>query len=115
MQKVALVAFRGETLCFVHVMLYALDFHAKGYDVGIIMEGEATKLVGELAGADAPFAPLYSEISEKGLIDCVCRACSSKMGTLEEAESQGLRIAGEMKGHPSMERYISEGFHILTF
>jgi len=30
-------------------MLYALDFHSKGYDVKVVIEGAATRLIPELA------------------------------------------------------------------
>jgi len=33
MKKVALFAFNGESLCFVHVLLNALDLKDKGYEV----------------------------------------------------------------------------------
>lgn len=33
MEKVALFAFNGEPMCFVHVLLNALDMKKKGIDV----------------------------------------------------------------------------------
>ena len=33
MKKIALIAYDGELTCFAHVMLYALDFQNKGYEV----------------------------------------------------------------------------------
>jgi len=32
-KKVALVAFNGEPMCFVHVLLNALDMEEKGYEM----------------------------------------------------------------------------------
>jgi predicted peroxiredoxin len=49
MKKVALLAYNGEPTCFAHVMLYALDFHAKGYEVRVVIEGSATRLITDLA------------------------------------------------------------------
>lgn len=115
MKQYALFAYNGEAMCFVHVMLYALDFNEKGYKVKIIIEGSATKLIKELAASEAPFSNLYSQIKEKGLIDCVCKACATKMGTLKDAEAQGLPVNGDLKGHPSMESYLKEGYEVITF
>lgn len=115
MQKIALFAFNGEAMCFVHVLLYAVDFNEKGYSVEIVVEGAATRLIKDLADPGAPFAKLYADVREKGLIGAVCRACSSKMGSLEAAEEQELRLVGELNGHPSLERYLKEGFQVLTF
>ncbi len=115
MKKVALLAYNGELMCFAHVMLYALDFDKKGYEVKVVIEGSATKLISELAKPDAPFSNLYSQLKEKGLLTCVCQACSQKMGTFEEAERQGLAIVGDMQGHPSIDKYLAEGYEIISF
>jgi hypothetical protein len=113
--KIALFAFKGDPVCFVHVLLNALDMHAQEYDVKIVLEGEATRLVPELAQQGNPLFGLYSKVKGLSLIDAVCRACSSKMGVLKDVEAQGLPISDEMSGHPSMARYRSAGYEILTF
>ncbi len=115
MSKYALYAFNGEPMCFMHVMLYALDFHARGEEVKIVMEGSATRLIGELADPAVPFAALYREIREKSLIGAVCQACSNKMGTLDAAREQGLNIDGSLKGHPSMAADLQAGYQVFTF
>ena len=48
MKKTALFVFNGDPMCFIHVVLNALDMHTKGEDVKIIVEGAAVKLVPEL-------------------------------------------------------------------
>ena len=114
-KKIALFAFNGEPMCFVHVLLNALDMQAKGYEVAVIIEGSATKLITALAEPDAPFADLYRQVKEATLIHAVCQACASKMGTLEAAKEQGLPVNKDMSGHPSMGAYIKHGYHIVTF
>ena len=115
MKKVTLFAFNGEPMCFMHVLLNALDMNDKGYEVKIIIEGSATKLIPELAKGDNPMHRLYEKTKGLDLIDGVCKACSNKMGTLEAVKAQGLRLLDEMTGHPSMARYREEGFEIVTF
>lgn len=114
MRKIAIYAFNGETMCFVHALLNAVDFHAKGYDTKLIIEGSAVKQVRELAEPGAPFAELYQKVKNLGLVDCVCQACSNKMESLEAAKAQELNLCGEMMGHPSMERYVKEGYEIIA-
>ncbi len=115
MKKVAFFVFNGEPMCFVHVLLNALDMNDRGYEVKIIIEGSATKLVPGLAKEDSPMHRLYEKTKGLELIDGVCKACSNKMGTLEAVKAQGLRLLDEMTGHPSMARYREEGFEIITF
>ncbi len=115
MEKIVLVTYNPELMCFGHVLLYALDFDDKGYEVKIVIEGGAVQLVSAFKDPEAPFAGLYDKVKQKGLIDCVCRACSTKLGSLEEAQAQGLPVAGELMGHPSIEEYLSQGYRVITF
>ncbi len=116
MRKVALFAFNGEPMCFVHVLFNALDMKQKGWDVRVVIEGSATGLIRSLEeDPDGPFTPLYRKVRDAGLVDCACKVCSSKMGSLESARAQGLNLCAEMNGHPSIARYMEQGFEVLTF
>ena len=112
--KTAIFAFRGNPICFVHVLLNAIDLHEKQGEVKIILEGEATKLILELRKPEHPMHALYVKAKKLGLIDAVCRACAMKMGALEAAEAERLRIADDMAGHAGMAPYIEEGYAIVT-
>jgi hypothetical protein len=114
-EKVALFAFTGEKRCFIHVLLNALDLKERGYQVKVVIEGAAAGLVKDLPGADPPLGTLYQRIQDEGLLDCVCQACAHQMTSLESAKEQGLPLCAEMSGHPSMGRYMDEGYTIITF
>jgi hypothetical protein len=114
MKKIAIFAFRGEPMCFVHVLLNALDMNSKGMEGMIVIEGEATRLIPEMERPDNFLNSLYLKVKERGLIDAVCKACSQKMGVLAEVERLGLPVASEMSGHVSMARYLNMGFEIIT-
>ena len=114
-KKIAIFAFKGEVMCFAHALLNALDLKEKGVDVKLVIEGTATKQIKELADSSKPFANLYEKAKEAGLVDCVCKACSSKMGVLESAKEQNLVINGEMSGHPPMSEYLEAGYEVVIF
>ena len=115
MKKVALVTYNPEMMCFAHVLLYAVDFKEKGYEVKVVIEGGAVKLVSAFRNEDAPFFDLFNRVREAGLIECVCKACSAKLGSMADAEALGLRVAGNLMGHPALEDYIDEGYQVITF
>ena len=128
MKKFALFAFNGDPMCFIHVLINALDLREKGHDCVLVIEGSSVKLCSLLTdGAgweefrnDNPrMYKLISEnfalVREAGIISCVCRACATQLGALDAVEAAGLPLCAELKGHPSMGRYIAEGFEILTF
>jgi len=114
MDKVAFFAFTGDTMCFLHVMLNAIDMHDKGIDAKIIVEGSATKLIRELTQPEVPYHELFAEAKSKGLIHAVCSACAQKMGVLDAVEEQKLPLVKTMKGHPSMADYFLTGHRIMT-
>jgi len=113
--KFALFVFNGDPICFIHVLLNALDMADNHTDVRIVIEGAATKLIPELAKTEHPLHQLWEKAKARNLIDGVCKACSNKMGTLEAAKSQGLKLLDDMSGHPGMMRYRKENFEIITF
>ena len=114
-EKFALFAFNGDPMCFIHVILNALDLNKKGYEVKVIVEGSATKLAGQFENEENPFYKQYQNLKNAGLIDCFCKACSNKMESLEEVEKLGFKTCDELLGHPSMRKYIELGYTIITF
>ena len=115
MKKIALFVFNGEPVCFVHVLLNALDMNEKGDDVKVIIEGAAVKLIKDLSEGKMSYAPLYEKVKAAGLIDCVCQACSKTMGSTDAVTAQNLPLCGEMTGHPAMARYMEAGYTVLIF
>ncbi len=111
MSKFAFFAFNGNKMCFQHILLNALDMDDKGMDAKIIVEGESVTLIKELEESTNKH---YFEAKDRGLFDCICKACSASLGVLEYNQSTDIPLKGDMKGHPSMEAYISEGYQIIT-
>jgi hypothetical protein len=114
-KKTALFVFNGDPMCFIHVLLNALDLSAKGHEVRIVVEGAATQLLPQLAQSDHPLNLLWTRCLTADLVAGVCRACANKMGTIEAAESQNLPLLAEMNGHPAMSAYMNAGYEIITF
>ena len=109
-----LMTFNGEMMCFVHVLLNALEMHGNGRKVRIVLEGAATRLVPELLYAQNPFHAMFAEARDAGLIEGACKACSNKMGVLEQVKAAGIPLLEELKGHPSMDRYLRDGWTVIT-
>ncbi len=115
MKKFALFVFNGDPMCFIHVLLNALDMKAKGDEAKIIIEGASVKMIPELVKSGNPLNGLWKKNLEAGLVEGVCKACSSKLGTLEAAKEQGLTLLDDMSGHPGMSTYRDKGYEIITF
>jgi len=114
-EKIVLFAFRGDPLCFIHVLLNAIDLHEHGREGLIVIEGDAVKLVPEMSKPGHFLSSHYQKAKKLGLIDAVCKACSIKLGVAEAVEKEGLPLLGEMSGHPSMGAYLGKGYQVITF
>lgn len=115
MKKFALFVFNGDPMCFIHVLLNALDMKAKGHEAKIILEGASVKLIPELVKPENPLNGLWEKNLEAGLVEGVCKACANKLGTLEAAKDQDLSLLGDVSGHPGMASYRDNGYEIITF
>ncbi len=127
-EKVALFAFNGDPMCFIHVLINAQDFVKNGFETTVVIEGSAVKLVSmlnegrgleEFRSAKPDMYKMiqdnFIQVRDAGLISCVCRACARQTGMSDQVEPAGLRFCGELKGHPSMARFTAEGYRIITF
>ncbi|GAB1456558.1 hypothetical protein MASR2M48_18660 [Spirochaetota bacterium] len=112
--KVAVFGFTGSLPCFSHALLNVLDMNERNDKAILIIEGASAGLLPELLNPTNPLYPLFKKIVDQGYLDCVCKACASKLGTLELAKEASLPIRGDMSGHPSFKNYLDEGYTIIT-
>lgn len=113
MKKIAIVSFKGEIPCFAHALLNVWNYHEKGYEVALIVEGESTARISDII--QTPQGKLWEKIRDAGLIRSVCKACAAMMGSLDEAETQGLPIDAALSGHSDLEVFTAQGFEIILF
>jgi len=115
MNKIIFFAFRGDPMCFIHVLLNGLDLFERGMEGKIIIEGDAVKLIPEMAKPEHFLHQLYRKAREEKIIIGACRACSTKLGVADTIEQEGVELIGEMSGHPAMSDFINRGYTVLTF
>ena len=115
MKKIVLFAFRGEATCFVHVLLNALDFDDKGHQARIVMEGDSVSLVEQLEQPGFKFHGLYAKAKDKGLIAGACKGCSAVLGATGAVNKAGLPLLDDVMGHPSMAKWMDDGYSVITF
>jgi hypothetical protein len=113
--KVVLFAFNREPMCFTHVLLNALDFDARGFEVKLVIEGSATQLIPELADPAHELHSLFEKVRKQVLLTGACRACAAGKGALEAAQEQGLHLLQDMSGHPSIAAFVEQGYKVIIF
>ncbi|RMH55856.1 MAG: hypothetical protein D6679_10590 [Candidatus Hydrogenedentota bacterium] len=84
-----------------------------GEEVILIFDGAATLWPGALAEASHKYHRLFSEVKE--CIGGACSYCAKAFGVAETVEKIGISLLDEFDGHPSVRRYLRDGYHLLTF
>lgn len=113
MKRIAIVSFNGQMPCFVHALLNVWNYHERGYDVALIVEGASVERLLDIK--TSPQAGLWAKIVEAGLVRSVCKACAAQKGALQEAEEQGLPIDAALSGHSDLEVFTAQGYEIILF
>ncbi|HEB50408.1 MAG TPA: cytoplasmic protein [Desulfobulbus sp.] len=113
--KTVFFAFRGDAMCFIHVLLNGLDMAEQGMEGKIVIEGEAVRLVPAMAAREHFLHQPFVRAREQGLIVGACRACSTKLGVADAVSRTGVELIGDMAGHPAMAPWLKQGYRILTF
>ena len=110
MKKQLFVLFNYNKGIFTHILLNVFDLVEKGYEVGIVFESEACKLITEYESKNYD---KYEKLKAQNLVAAVCEVCAKAMDALESAKRQELPIHGTLHGHPSLEYWISKGFNVM--
>ncbi len=114
-EKTVLFAFRGDPLCFIHVLLNSIDLNERGREGVIVLEGESVTLVADMAQSGHFLNTLYEKVKSLNLIFGACKACATKLKAVDAVQEQGIPLIGEMSGHPSMGEFMDKGYTIITF
>ncbi|HZW97929.1 MAG: hypothetical protein GX834_04020 [Clostridiaceae bacterium] len=110
MKKVLFYAMEGKKMCFMHVLMNALQLHEQGYEVKIIFEGESVKLPAQLENEGNK---LYLSARKNGLLAGICLGCSLQLGVLEMNEAVGLPWLDDMNGHAGMLSFVEDGYEVI--
>lgn len=112
MKKYLFYVMRGQKMCFVHVLLNALDLAEAGNEVKIIFEGESVTLPKILE--EEKFG-LYLKAKEKNLFAGICYACSVQLEVIEFNKKLDYPLINEMNGHAGIKSYVDNGYQVFTF
>lgn len=114
-KKTVIFAFRGDPMCFIHVLLNGIDLYERGYEGLVVIEGDAVTLLPRMAEPGHPLNVLYNKSKEIGILYGACLACSKKLKVNKEIEALGIPLVGDMNSHPSMGSFIEKGYRVITF
>jgi hypothetical protein len=96
----------------------AYDLKQKQQEVEILFQGTGTRWAGQLTAPEHPAHGLYAAVADR--VVGVSSGCADVFGARADAETNGFSLLSDnavpgTSGLPSLARYISEGYAVLTF
>lgn len=90
----------------------AKEFKEAEGQIAVIFDGAGTKWIPEMAKSDHPLNPLFETIREQA---GVCQFCANAFHVRKEVEATGVPLLAEHDRHPSLLRYVEQGYEVITF
>ncbi|MGC8551517.1 MAG: DsrE family protein [Phycisphaerae bacterium] len=91
----------------------AMEFDEAGDDVVLIFDGAATRWVGELSKPDHKYHGAFQSIRHR--LTAVCSYCATAYGVAEHIKAAGLPLTSEFRGHPSIRKFVHDGYEVISF
>ena len=99
----------------VHALLYATELAEKGYAVALIFDGAGTGWANELRKPENPLHKHYLKVKELAVVEEICDYCADSFDVKDDlTEQQRKLLVGDYKGHPSLVKWIEQGYQIIV-
>lgn len=93
-----------------HGLLYARELHEAGIPVRVVFDGAGTTWIREFGNPGHKYHGVYRQVADAGLIDGACAYCAGAFGVKEDIQSAGISLLDAAGGHPSLVRYVRDGW-----
>ena len=97
----------------VNALEFAKELKEKDHEVGIIFAGAGTTFIPALENKDHKAHGIYKSVED--VIDGACEFCSNAFGVLDEVKKTNIELLSEFDNHPSLEKYIAQGYQVVTY
>lgn len=98
-----------------HALLYTKELKEGGHDVTLMFDGAGTAWTRELEKADHKLHAAYTALKALGVTQEICDFCSGAFQVKESlsGEQKGF-LDGSYNGHPSIVKWVSQGYEIIV-
>ena len=91
----------------------AKELKEAGEEVSILFDGAGTEGLATLADPEHKAHPLLKAVEDR--IAGACHYCSGAFGVRDRLQGLGVRLVGEFDGHPSLRKFLAEGYQVVSF
>lgn len=94
----------------VHALLYATELKEAGYEVALVFDGAGTEWAKALLDPENKLHPAYEKLEKLGVTQIICDFCSRAFQVQEDLKKGRVPLVAEFEGHPSLVKWIKQGY-----
>jgi len=100
----------------VHAFLYAKELKEHGHAVVLIFDGAGTEWAEELSNPESQskLRPMYEQLKQAGIVEIVCDFCAGAFAVKERLAQRQVPMTAEFAGHPSIAKWVDEGYELVV-
>ena len=100
----------------VHALLYSKELKEHGHEVALVFDGAGTEWVEEWTNSESEnkLKPMYEELRKTGITQVICDFCANAFQVKENLKTQGQTLTSEYQGHPSIARWVDQGYQLVV-
>ena len=100
----------------VHALLYSKELKEHGHDVLLVFDGAGTEWVEEWTNSksESKLKPMYEELRKAGITQVICDFCANAFQVKENLKTQGQTLTSEYQGHPSIAKWVDQGYQLVV-
>lgn len=96
-----------------NALVTAEELKKEGDDVQVVFDGAGTKWVPELENPEHVLHEQFEALKDH--VAGACAFCASAFQVKEEIEQSDVPLLDEYAHHPSIRRFIADGYQVVTF
>jgi hypothetical protein len=98
-----------------HALLYSMELKEGGHAVVLIFDGAGTEWARAMRDPNNKLHAKYAELEKLGIVEEICDFCAGAFKVKDDLKKQGkVPFAGEFGGHPSIRKWVDQGYEIVV-
>lgn len=98
-----------------HALLYAKELKAGGYPVTLVFDGAGTGWARALRDPKNKLHAKYAELTKLGVVEEICDFCAGAFKVKDGLQRMsGATLVGEFEGHPSLKKWVDQGYQVIV-
>lgn len=98
-----------------HALLYTQELKQGGYDTVLIFDGAGTTWAEAFRDTSNRLHGRYEELKALGVTEEICDYCAGAFKVKESLpERAGAALVKEFGGHPSLKKWIDQGYQLIV-